>query len=67
MSDNKINLLNKLNAQFVTGVCCHWLDIASYDSDEHIETFVNRGKFSGNIANEQQPPDRYQQGIKNIA
>ena len=40
----------------VTGVCCQWRGSASYDSDVHIETFVLRGKFSGEIATEQQPP-----------
>jgi len=39
-----------------TGVCCQWRGSASYDSDVHIETFVLRGKFSGEIATEQQPP-----------
>ena len=40
----------------VTGVCCQWRGSASYDSDVHIETFVLRGKFSGEIATEQQTP-----------
>jgi hypothetical protein len=48
------------NAQLVTGGCCQWLGSSSYDSDVHIETFVLLGKFSGEIATEQQPPIRYQ-------
>ena len=42
----------------VTGVCCQWWDSAPYDRDVHIETFILRGKFSGQIATEQQPPKR---------
>jgi len=40
----------------VTGVCCQWRGSASYDSEVQMETFVLRGKFSGKIATEQQPP-----------
>jgi len=47
--------------QAVTGVCCQWRGSASYDSDEHIETFVLLRKFSCEIATEQQPPSRYSQ------
>lgn len=36
----------KNNAQFVTGGCCHLCCSVSYDSDEHIEPFVLRRKFS---------------------
>ena len=49
------------NAQLVTGGCCQWRDSGSFDNDVHIETFVLRGKFSGKIATEQQPPIRYSQ------
>ena len=49
------------NAQLVTGGCCQWWDSGSFDNDVHIETFVLRGKFSGKIATEQQPPIRYSQ------
>ncbi len=58
---NYLKPLTDKNAQLVTGVCCQWRDSASYDSDVHIETFVLRGKFSGKIATEQQPPIRYRQ------
>ena len=59
----KLNIDNGLQGQMkehqaVTGVCCQWRGGASYDSDVHIETFVLRGKFSGKIATEQQPPNR---------
>jgi hypothetical protein len=47
--------------QPITGVCCQWRCGASYDSDVHIETFLLREKFRGEIATEQQPPNRYQQ------
>jgi len=43
----------------ITGGCCQWRGSGSFDSDVHIETFVIRGKFSGKIATEQQPPIRY--------
>jgi len=43
----------------VTGVCCQWRGSASYDSEVQMETFVLRGKFSGKIATEKQPPNRY--------
>lgn len=46
----------KNELRWVTSVCCQWRDSASYDSDEVIETFVLRRKFSGEIATEQQPP-----------
>ncbi len=46
------------NRQLLTGVCCQWRDSSSFDSVVHIETFVLRGKFSGEIATEQQPPIR---------
>jgi hypothetical protein len=48
------------NRQCITGVCCQWRCSASYYSDEHIETFVLRGKYSGEIATEQQPSNRCQ-------
>jgi len=48
---------NNIN-QPITGVCCQWRGSASYDSEVQIETFVLRGKFSGEIAPEQQPPIR---------
>jgi hypothetical protein len=62
----KLNIDNGLQGQTkehqaVTGVCCQWRDSGSYDSDVDIETFVLRRKFSGKIATEQQPPNRYQQ------
>lgn len=44
--------------QPITSVCCQWRSSVSYDSDVHFETFVLRGKFSGKIATEQQPPIR---------
>jgi hypothetical protein len=56
---NYLKPLTGMNAQLVTGVCCQWRGSASYDSDVHFETFVLRGKFSGEIATEQQPPIRY--------
>ena len=42
-------------AQAITGGCCQWRGSDSYDNEEHIETFVLREKFSGEIATEQQP------------
>ena len=57
----------KKNAQPVTGICFQWRGSASYDSDVHIETFFLRGKFSGEIATEQQPPKRYGQLFKKLA
>ena len=48
----------KTNHVTLTGVCFQWRGSASYDSDEHIETFVLRRNFSGKIATEQQPPKR---------
>lgn len=45
----------------LTGGCCHWRGSASYDSEVQIETVVLRRKFSGKIATEQQPPNRWQQ------
>jgi hypothetical protein len=51
----------KTERQLVTGGCCQWRDSASYDSDVHVETFVLCGKYSGEIATEQQPPNRYGQ------
>jgi len=51
-------LTKKKNAQLVTGVCCQWRGSSSFDNDVHIETFVLRGKYSGKIATEQQPPNR---------
>jgi len=45
----------------LTGVCCQWRGNASYHSDMQTETFVLRGNLSGEIATEQQPPNRYQQ------
>ncbi len=50
--------------RWVTSVCCQWRGRASYDSDVHIETFILRGKLSGKIATEQQPPIRYKQAEK---
>jgi len=47
------------NGQLVTGGCCQWRDSASFDSEVVNEAFVLRGKFSGEIATEQQPPNRY--------
>lgn len=47
--------------QPITGVCCQWRDSDSNDSDVDIETFVLRGKYSGEIATEQQAPIRYGQ------
>lgn len=60
----KLNIDNGLQGQkkerqLVTGVCCQWRCSASYDSKVVIEAFVLRGKFSGKIATEQQPPNRY--------
>ena len=52
------NRARNKNRQLLTGVCCQWRDSASYDSDVHIETLVLRGKYSGEIATEQQPPSR---------
>ena len=49
----------------LTGGCCQWRGSASYDREVVNETFVLRGKFSGKIATEQQPPIRYAQAIKN--
>ena len=49
-------MTERQNAQLVTSVCCQWRGSASYDSEVVIETFVLRGKFSGKIATEQQPP-----------
>ena len=43
----------------ITGVCCQWRGSGSFDSNVHIKTVVLRGKFSGEIATEQQPPNRY--------
>ncbi|HOY31993.1 MAG TPA: hypothetical protein PKW80_08955 [Bacteroidales bacterium] len=62
----KLNVDNGLQRQMkehqaVTGVCCQWRDSASYDSEVLFETFVLRGNLSGEIATEQQPPNRYQQ------
>jgi hypothetical protein len=45
--------------QAVTGVCCQWRGSGSYDRKVVILTSVLRGKFSGEIATEQQPPNRY--------
>jgi hypothetical protein len=50
--------LEKKEGQLVTGGYCQWRGSASYDSDVVNETFVLRGKFSGKIATEQQPPNR---------
>ncbi|MFH1004912.1 MAG: hypothetical protein V1781_05395 [Bacteroidota bacterium] len=62
----KLNIDNgfqgqKKERQLVTGGCCQWRDSGSFDSDVFIESFVPRGKFSGKIATEQQPPNRYGQ------
>ena len=54
-------MTERQNAQLVTGGCCQWRCSASYDIALHIETLVLRGKFSGKIATEQQPPIRYAQ------
>jgi hypothetical protein len=43
--------------QLITGVCCQWRGSAFYDSEMVNETFVLRGKLSGKIATEQQPPE----------
>jgi cytoskeletal protein CcmA (bactofilin family) len=59
-TDNGLQGQKKVR-QLVTGGCCQWRDSGSFDSDVHIETFVLRGKFSGKIATEQQPPIRYNQ------
>ena len=53
--------MNMNELRWVTSVCCQWRGRASYDSDVHIETFILRGKLSGKIATEQQPPIRYRQ------
>lgn len=53
--------MNMNELRWVTSVCCQWRGRASYDSDVHIETFILRGKLSGKIATEQQPPIRYGQ------
>jgi hypothetical protein len=55
--DKHLTIVQKVG-QLVTGVCCQWRGSASYDRDVHIETFVLRGNFSGEIATEQQPPSR---------
>ena len=52
---NRHNTTEKKNER-ITVVCCQWRGSASYESDEQIETFVLRRKFSGEIATEQQPP-----------
>jgi len=59
----KLNIDNGLQGQMkerqlVTGGCCQWRDNGSFDNDVHIETFVLRGNFCGEIATEQQPPKR---------
>ncbi len=59
-------MTERQNAQLVTGVCCQWRGSASYDSDVVNETFVLRGKFTGKIATEQQPPIRYAQAEKRL-
>ncbi len=63
MKDRKIEIRTdkKTKHETLTGGCCQWRSGASYDNDVHIETFVLRGKFSGKIATEQQPPNRYGQ------
>lgn len=43
--------------RLVTGVCCQWRGCGSFNTYVHIETFVLRGKYSGEIATEQQPPN----------
>lgn len=58
MKEAEIRTDEKRKHVTLTGVCCQWRGSASYDSDVHIETFVLRGKFSGEIATEQQPPNR---------
>lgn len=62
LKDNAAKIKDKntedKNGQLVTGGCCQWRDSASYDSAVHIETLVLRGKFSSEIATEQQPPGR---------
>lgn len=47
----------------LTGGCCQWRGSPSYDSDEHIETAVLRGKYSIEPPNST-PPERYQQADK---
>jgi len=42
----KDRITNDKKGQLVTGGCCQWQDSTSYDSDEVIETFVLRRKFS---------------------
>ncbi len=52
-------MTERQNAQLVTGGCCQGRCSASYDSKVVNETFFLRGEFSGEIATEQQPPNRY--------
>lgn len=64
MKDRKTETLTdmKRKHETLTGGCCQWRDSGSYDRDVHIETLFLRGKFCGEIATEQQPPNRYTQG-----
>lgn len=56
----QFDLVSKTIEQLaITGVCCQWRGNDSYDSDVQLENSILRRKFSGEIATEQQPPNRY--------
>jgi hypothetical protein len=59
--ETEIRTDGKRKHETLTGGCCQWRVCGSLDSDVHFETVVLRGKFSGKIATEQQPPNRYKQ------
>lgn len=59
MKETEIRTDENRKHETLTGGCCQWRDSGSFDSDVYIETFVFRGKFSGEIATEQQPPNRW--------
>ena len=52
--------MKNIQHETLTGGCCQWLGSNSYDSDEVIETFVLRRKFSDEPPNST-PPERWAQ------
>jgi hypothetical protein len=55
----EIRIERKRKYETLTGVCYQYCCSASYDSEMQIVTFVLLSKFSGEIATEKQPPNRY--------